>query len=497
MSEVQSIDGDSPEALLTSFNNMIKSTQEKIMAEIASANESQEFEKSSELSGKLSATLDSLAEEYKIKLEMLQIKMNSPASFYDFPCKIDLDLAVYDGDRDSFAEFDKDPNLQRACKEYEEQVGGINSRKKLLKTSLKLTPVMAPNIYQIGEKCQKVLGIDANIEFFVYQDIQFNACVYPQVKNNIYIMLSSGILEKFNDDELTFVIGHEIGHTLFNHHKYHARSIMEVGGSYLSPLHAIKLFAWMRSAEVSADRIGLICCGEYISAVKAFFKLSSGVTSDSLYFKLEDYVNQFVELNEEAATSTVDPEDWYSSHPFSPLRIKCLELFSKSDTYRKLTGKDIEISISEEEMEKEIHQFLSMMEPSHINKDEDISQLIQEFLFRSGYLIAMIDGKVDESEIQSLSSLIEQRFFKREVGLIKNSSVEEVQESLLGLIEKINQQFSPIQKLNMIRDLCIIANADGEIHPNELSVLHDLCRHLHLNPDFADQVLHDSNRPFD
>lgn len=96
----------------------------------------------------------------------------------------------------------------------------------------------------------------------------------------------------------------------------------------------MKLYAWNRNAEISADRAGLLCCQSFEAAGRTFFKLSSGVTSDTLAFKLNEYVQQFVDLEQVLSSTEHDPADWYTTHPFSPLRIKSLELFNKSETYK-------------------------------------------------------------------------------------------------------------------------------------------------------------------
>lgn len=84
-------------------------------------------------------------------------------------------------------------------------------------------------LYEIGNHCKNVLRLKADIEFFVYQSDLFNASCYPPDTNKLYIILSSGIIERFEKDELTFVIGHEIGHVLFEHFDYPVKHLLEVG----------------------------------------------------------------------------------------------------------------------------------------------------------------------------------------------------------------------------------------------------------------------------
>lgn len=141
-------------------------------------------------------------------------------------------------------ELDNDTEIQKEKNSLLEKHGLYNTRKQLLKTSLKLTEKLAPHVYKIADTCKKTLKLDKEIEFYVYQDDKFNAACYPPSENKLYIIISSGIIERFSLDEITFVVGHEIGHILFEHHKYNARGIMNEGDTNLSPLHAMKLFAW-------------------------------------------------------------------------------------------------------------------------------------------------------------------------------------------------------------------------------------------------------------
>jgi uncharacterized tellurite resistance protein B-like protein len=496
MNQAVQLEGNSPEELLAAFQAQTAAVQGELMQAIAEAQAAGDMQRVTELSVAMQEQMQALSEAYATQVAALG-GGEVGTSPYNFPCSLDLDLTVYDGDRDGYIDFENDPNVQQAQQALEERFGQYNSRKQLLKTCLKLTPAMAPNIYAIGERCQNVLGMQAKLEFYVYQDNQFNASIYPPSEDRIYIMLSSGLLENFKDDELTFVIGHELGHTLFHHHKYPAAAIMDHGEGALSPMHAIKLFAWGRAAEISADRIGLICAQDFTAAARSFFKLSSGVTTDSLSFQLDEYVRQFVDLSAEMAGEQMDPQDWYSTHPFSPLRIKALEIFNRSETYHTLSGNNPNFTISEEEMEQEIAQFMSLMEPSHLDQNEEIGGDIHTYLFLAGFLIAMADGHVDDEEVQMLGRIVHKDIFAQCIESIQDADEEGIRNHVCHLADKLNHYLSPMQKLNLIRDLCLIATADGEIHQNEMHTLYNLCHIMNIQPDFADQVIHDSRAELD
>ncbi len=402
-----------------------------------------------------------------------------------------LDLLVYDGDRDYVLEFDQDREIQASVKKIRENNPVFQSRRHLLKSSLRLTAALAPNLHEIAAHCIDILKLKSKIEFFVYQSDTFNAACYPPEENKLYIIISSGMLERFTKDELLFVVGHEIGHVLFEHFKYPVNHILEEGRDILSPLHAMKLYAWNRNAEISADRAGLLCCGSFEVAGKTFFKLSSGVTSDSLDFKLNEYIKQFVDLEEVLNDSTQDPSDWYSTHPFSPLRIKALELFNKSETFKQFVPSAL-AQITEDQMEDEIKKIMSLMEPEYLTSETEFGAKIQRFMFLGGYMITIADGVIEDSEIQALSSIVHPDIFSTCMLSISEQTQEEIIRELQILSEELNVSLSVMQKLNVLRDLSIISYSDGVIDDTEIFVLHNLARLLQINTEFIDRILSDA-----
>ena len=482
--------GNTVEEIMASYNEVIAAFQQQLQEKITKAQEAGDAASIQAICVDVQSEITKLAQEYQDKMNELS-NSDENGKIYNYPCGVDLDAIVYDGDRDLLLELDNDPEIQRAKQDLEEKYGVYNSRKQLLKTSLKLTEKLAPHIYKIANVCKETLKLDKEIEFYVYQDDKFNAACYPPTADKLYIIISSGMIERFSIGEITFVVGHEIGHILFEHHKYNARGIMDEGADYLSPLHAMKLFAWGRAAEISCDRVGLLCCKSFTQAGSSFFKLSSGVTTASLEFHLDEYINQFVDLKAEMASTEVDPEDWYSSHPFSPLRIKALELFSKSDTYysvAKIAGKP---QITEAELEQEIAQFMSLMNPSYLDQESESGIKIQEYIFMSGYLISMADGTVDQSEIVALGRIVTPEAFKEYMKITSKLNEDDLKTKIVELSQDLNTFLSPMQKLNILRDLCVISAADGEIHDDEVDVLYNLSYFLNINGEFIDRTISD------
>ncbi len=407
-------------------------------------------------------------------------------------CSLDLDLTVYDGDRDAVLAFLEDEAFMTAATRILSEAKPYNARKNLLKTGLKLTPKIAPKVFDILRQCQESLGLIGDLDLYVTSDVELNAFCFPPQGGRFIIGVTSSLLEKFDESELAFVLGHEIGHALFRHSRFPARFLLErdTQGEF-SPLHAMRLFAWKRNAEISADRVGLICSKNFDAAARAFFKLSSGVTTDSLSFQLREYVDQFRELSVET-NGEVDPEDWYSTHPFSPMRVKALDMFHRSENYLKLIGREDVAEISEAQLELEIKKFMAMMEPAYLSEGSDISRYMRDFIFTGGFLVAAANGDVDASEITALGSLLDGKEVATRLAELNSTSLDDLWERLGNLCQKLNVMIPVVSKLNVIKDLTIIAGADGSVDQAEIQTLYRISANLQIRPEFVDHCLESS-----
>ena len=487
--------GNTLEELVPEYQGYLGEIKSNLFQKLEQAQAQNNPERKAALRDALQKNVEILTDSYQNRLDRLGLA-ESALPYDNKLSLIDLGLIVYDGDRDYLLEFARDPNVRAAYEVLKENNPVMKTRKKLLQSSLRLTPKFAPKFFEVVEKCKKAVALTQDLELYVYQGEEFNAACYPPDDKRIYIILSSGLLEKFTEDELSFVIGHEIGHAIFGHHRYPAEAIMELGGDSLSPLHAMKLFAWKRNAEVTADRVGLLCCRNLEASVKSFFKLSSGVTSSVLQFNLEEYLGQFAELEAEMADKEMDPEDWFQSHPFSPIRIKALELFSRSETYQTLIG-ETGGDITEEDMEARIGKFMAIMEPSYFEEESEAAKLAQKFLFLSGYLVAIADEVLEESELAALGRIVKPKIFNKCMGEVEGKSPEKIRDRVMAIAAKLNQLLSPLQKLDLIQQLALISNADGKIVDEELYEIRILSLILDINPDFAEQVIHDMAEEMD
>src|SRR5687768_3136460 len=206
----------------------------------------------------------------------------------DLRCKGDAEL------RDKLL---REPAIKAAVeKAREEQQAGI--RRRLLATSVRVTGEMSPKLHEIAQHCRRTLGVEIEVEIYVFPDSSFNAaCVKPEA-GRVFVLLSSSLVEAFDESELRFVVGHELGHHIFEHHELPIAELLR-DEAIASHQNALQLFAWSRYAEISADRAGLICCESIEPAARAFFKLASGLSGSKVEMRAEDLIEQLGDIKAE------------------------------------------------------------------------------------------------------------------------------------------------------------------------------------------------------
>ena len=169
--------------------------------------------------------------------------------------------------------------------------------------------------------------------------------------NKPLIVLNSGIVELLDEEELRFLIAHELGHAVSGHAVYQTllqRLIQLSGVLYAIPLGGLgvraimaALMEWARKAELSADRAGLLATQDPAVAFRVHMKLASGGHLDDLdhtafFAQGSEYLNADDLRDSVLKLLLVEAR----SHPFAVVRAAELKRWVDAGAYTAILGGD-------------------------------------------------------------------------------------------------------------------------------------------------------------
>ena len=370
-------------------------------------------------------------------------------------------------------------DVRRAAESALEDSEQIKVRRQLLATSVRLTPALAPELHRMIEHCKEKLELDAHFEPYVYPSPQCNAAVVKPEDGKVFLLFSSEILESFDEAELTYVVGHELGHHKFDHHALPVRAVLE--SAKVRPAVALQLFSWSRFAEVSADRAGLYCAGSLEAVGRGLFKLASGLRGTKTNLAIDALLAQMEEIQADgiATGNERDRGEWFSTHPFSPLRLKAAQLFANSEAMT--SG-----GLSLDQMELEVGAVMGIMEPGYLKAKTDQGRALRRVLLAAGMMVAAASNGISEKEIEALDE------FLGEGTVTDKLSVDALREDLPSRIRDAIAEAPLMRRSQLIRDLCVVAIADGHPDKAERAVLADVAKQLGVDPSLIEQTLESS-----
>ncbi|MAQ17749.1 MAG: hypothetical protein CMN30_23505 [Sandaracinus sp.] len=207
---------------------------------------------------------------------------------------------------------------------------------RFIANSLKVGPRQLPQVHALAKECADVLGI-AMPALYISNSPVMNAFTFGTQEDS-FIVVHSKLVDHFTEDELRFVIGHEMGH-IQNGHVVYLTTMLLLSQlpAILRPLQPVvqaALRTWSRRAEITCDRAGALCCGDIGVAERTFVKMASGSTKHYDAIDVEAYMDQLEEARKGVGRFT----EIFDSHPALPKRIAALRVFGESAYYRKAVG---------------------------------------------------------------------------------------------------------------------------------------------------------------
>ncbi len=417
---------------------------------------------------------------------------------------IDTNAIICRRDRELRDRLRAAPDVQLAQRKVEERTSGYGfyGRRRLLTGALRVTRKMVPELVDMLASCRERLGVSAPLELYIKPDTNVGAFVMKNPSGPWALALTSALVERFTHDEIRFVIGHELGHILFDHTALPMPAVAmieDMAGTIVSRSNAIELYLWCRSAEISADRAGLVCAGRLEAAASAFFKLSSGLSKVDTSLDIADYIAQVDSLASSPAARQKPRDDddtleCFNTHPYGPLRLRALVAWSRSAAWATIQGGSGYGAMSDDDAEAIVERDLAMMEASYLEEKGDDADLLRRVLFLGALKVAAADGVVDEHERRAIVALLGDDV--RHDALWGTPEAEAAKTELQTLTDKA-KGLPLSRRLPVIQHLTIVAGADGIVTDNELDAMGEIASAMGVDALVIEETLRAAAHPLD
>lgn len=393
-------------------------------------------------------------------------------SFNPLPTAIEITTYRFVIDERKLAKLQKDPVASKLMDAARDEVEH-DPRTIHMLAGVRLSRAMCPKVFGALDRVTEILGIELECEIYVHPDPLINAGITPASLEDPdakpVLILSSGAVEKLSEDELLFVLGHEVGHFVFAHHQHGVASICALPEARKYPYQSVQLMSWARSAEISADRIALLCCQDFSTAIRTFFKLASGLGDEHVNADLSVYWEQVKEAQETVFGSS-DQLGGMSTHPFSPMRIKALHRFWCWDELADLwKGPKPPKLLTREQVENQTYKLIADMDPDYIRSKGAAKSRADEFFAWAAGMVIAADGIIDDREIKKLTRFVGKERCQEVVDTLRSKNgVDKVARNVSELSVPLRGTASRTLREQMLINLVALSGADGEIDESEV-----------------------------
>ena len=383
-----------------------------------------------------------------------------------------LTTSRFAGDVDLLAQLHADEMIAQRLSEHAAVKYQSSMRTHLLSNAVRVDKRLVPAVAAACSRLKGVANLKSDMEIYIFDDASVNAFV---TEGNVHtlVALSSGAVNNLSETELDFVIGHELGHAVFGHVEVGVQYVLQTGE--VEPRACMQLLAWQRAAEISADRVGLICCGSLEAAATALFKTLSGLHIDGLSISPAEFAEQWEHLENEVIEGG-DSDHWQLTHPFPPLRMKAMMLFWESGNF----DPEATASQSFEKADSGVHRLLALMDPLAREKNDSSDPMLADYFLWGGIYIALANGEFHQSEIKQIASITSLERVKRAVkGGVPDS--EHCLKQFVDCLAQRRKKLKATELHRLMQGLLEVAIADGEIDDLEKQALETLGSEVGVN----------------
>jgi len=207
-------------------------------------------------------------------------------------------------------------------------------------SSLKIKKQDYPEIYKALENAGAALGMKELPALYLQYYYAINA--FTTGKKEPLVVVYSGTIDLLEEDELQYIIGHELGHILSDHVLYHmmVQGLVDFIDLPAKDLIELPLYYWSRMSELTADRAGLLACQDLNTAIRAMIKMAGLPQSQYDRINVQAFMDQARDFNEKN-TGFLDETFKFiaianSYHPWLVLRAAELLKWVESGEYDRI-----------------------------------------------------------------------------------------------------------------------------------------------------------------
>ncbi len=360
-----------------------------------------------------------------------------------------------------------------------------NITNHMLSNTVKLSKVIAPRLYNLCSEIQEFFGFKEPIDFYLYATPEVNAFSINGfgIVNHI-ICFTSSLIQQLNDDELRFVIGHEIGHLIFKHSQLDVvnKILANRENEEIPAALAIYFLRWQRYAETSCDRIGYLATPNIKTIGTVFFKFAAGLSEKYLNFDIDEYMKQLEKIKEIAVG------DFYSTHPNNLVRLQNLLNFSSSVL---MPGNTKKTALSERALQKKMMELMNMLE-IHPKKEKD--KRFVQFYSCVGIYLAGASGDITEKVWKALYDWLADYTTQPE-RYLSFKNMKQVEECVQDICRYFARRHDG-DKYELFEKITQLALLDGRLELAEKDRIFEIGKLLKISKDEIIHIIRRSSENF-
>ncbi|NJM65731.1 MAG: M48 family metallopeptidase [Acaryochloris sp. RU_4_1] len=215
-----------------------------------------------------------------------------------------------------------------------------------ISSSVLVSNKQLPDLYHLLQEACHILDLDLP-QLYVRQHPTPNAYTLAMRGKQPFIVVHTSLLELLDPGEIQAVLAHELGHLKCEHGVYLTlANLLVLAAGQLSPWGGLiakslqmQLMAWVRCAEFTCDRAGLLVSQNAKVMASVLMKLAGGSPTLASQLNVDAFIDQaraYDQVDNEWATLLKTLQTVELTHPLPVLRAREIDRWADSPSYQSL-----------------------------------------------------------------------------------------------------------------------------------------------------------------